>query len=126
MQKDRAKKLKKIAVEIANNFSRNDREHNYNNEKFEVFQIKPTSESTGLVYLKKNTGKFAIAFCYWINMNGGVWRYFIPTYDHCAGMEFIKEELRQVEQRNFDYNFDETDEKLEEIPDVLKPIPQHI
>ena len=101
MQKDRAIKLKKIAIEIANNFSRNDREHNYNNEKFEVFQIKPTSECTGLVYLKKSTSKFAIAFCYWINMSGGIWRYFFPTYDHCVGMEFIKEELRQVEQRNF-------------------------
>ena len=126
MQKDRAKKLKKIAIEIANNFSRNDRDHNYNNEKFGVFQIKPTSESTGLVYLKKSTGKFAIAFCYWINMGGGTWRYFFPTYDHCVGMEFIKEELRQVEQRNFDYNFDETDEDLHEIPDVLKPFPAQV
>ena len=55
-------------------------------------------------------------------MNGGQWRYFIPTYDHCVGMEFLKEELRRVEQRNFEYNFEEEDE----IPDVLKPIPNQI
>ncbi len=122
MQKNRAIKLKQIAETIAINFSKADREHNYKNETFEVFQIKPTSESTGIVYLRKNTGKYAIAFCYWVNMNGGQWRYFIPTYDHCVGMEFLKEELRRVEQRNFEYNFEEEDE----IPDVLKPIPNQI
>ena len=125
MQKNRAIKLKKKAREIANNYSRADREHNYQNEEFKVFKIKPTSESTGIIYLKKNTGKIAIAFCFWVNMNGGTWHYFFPTYDHCVGMECIKEELREVEQKNFEHNFKDISEDEDEIPDVLKPFPTH-
>ena len=46
-----------------------------------------------------------MAFCYWINMNGGQWQYFFPTYDHCVGMEAVREELKSIELINFEHNF---------------------
>ena len=104
MQKNRAIELKKFAKTIAENFSRADRDFNYSGETFEVYELVPLSESTALIKFKKSSGKFSIAFCYWINMNGGQWRYFFPTYDHCIGMESVKEELRAIEIINFDKN----------------------
>jgi len=55
---------------------------------------------------QKNTGKVGIAFCYWINMKGGMWQYFFPTYDHCVGAEKIREILHGIEIDNFDKNFE--------------------
>jgi hypothetical protein len=107
MQKNRAIMLQKMADSIAHTFSMSEREHNYLNEGFQVHEIIPTSESTAIVKLKKTSGKYAMAFCYWINMSGGQWKYFFPTYDHCVGMETIKEELRTIELINFEHNFDE-------------------
>ena len=103
----RAIELKKLSEAIAHNFSYSDREHNYTGETFEVSEIVPLSESSAIVKLKKSSGKMGLAFCYWINMSGGQWRYFFPTYDHCVGMESLKEELKKVELFNFDLNFDE-------------------
>ena len=110
MQKNRALMLKETADAIAFAFSSNQREHNYLSEKFQVSEIIPTSESTAIVKLYKTSGKYAMAFCYWINMGGGQWRYFFPTYDHCIGMELIKEELRDIEKINFPLNFKEENE----------------
>ena len=107
MPKNRAIMLQKTAEAIAHAFSMHEREHNYLNEGFQVDEIIPASESTAIVKLKKTSGKYAMAFCYWINASGGQWRYFFPTYDHCIGMELIKEELRKIELINFEYNFDE-------------------
>ena len=122
MQKDRALALRELAESIAFNFSRTDREHNYNRESFEVSELVPLSESTAIIKLKKSSGKNGVAFCYWVNMSGGHWRYFFPTYDHCIGMESVREELRQVELKNFEYNFKgESIDEGDEIPDVLKP-----
>ena len=75
-----------------------------------ISEIIPTSESTAIIKLYKSSGKYAMAFCYWINMSGGQWRYFFPTYDHCAGMELIKDELRDIEKANFPLNFKEENE----------------
>ena len=105
MQKDRALKLRDIGEVIAKNFSRQDREKNYNNETFSVSELIPLSESTALIKLEKNTGKFGLVFCYWINMAGGQWKYFFPTYDHCVGMESVMDELKAVELVNFGKNF---------------------
>ena len=105
MQKNRAIELRKLAEAIAFNFSRTDREFNYNNESFEVSELTPLSESTAIVKLKKSSGKYGMAFCYWINMNGGQWQYFFPTYDHCVGMEAVREELKSIELINFEHNF---------------------
>ena len=103
MQKNRAIMLQKMADSIAHTFSMNEREHNYLNEGFQVHKIIPTSESTAIVRLKKTSGKFAMAFCYWINMNGGQWRYFFPTYDHCVGMKMVEEYHHSVEIVNFGF-----------------------
>jgi len=104
MQKIRVKKLKEVAETIAINFSNPSREFNINKETFIVDNIQPLSESTGLVYLRKNTEKIGLAFCYWINANGGMWKYFFPTYDHCIGMERVKDFLFKVEEKNFNKN----------------------
>jgi hypothetical protein len=106
LQKNRAIELKKLADKIALNFSRTDREFNHNNETFEVSELIPLSESTALIRFKKSSGKYGMAFCYWINMSGGQWQYFFPTYDHCVGMEWVREELRAVEVINFGRNFE--------------------
>ena len=106
MKKERAIKLKELAETIATNFSRKDREFNYNNETFEVHGITPSSENTAIITFIKNTGKQGLAFCYWINMNGGQWRYFFPTYDHCVGMKMVEEYLHSVEIVNFGFNFE--------------------
>ena len=107
MNKAVAIALQEKAEEIAKNFSNKDREFNTNNETFEVDKIEPLSESTGVVLFKKSSKKYAIAFCYYINMCGGIWRYFIPTYDHCIGMESVKGLLALVEKKNFNKNFKE-------------------
>jgi predicted mannosyl-3-phosphoglycerate phosphatase (HAD superfamily) len=104
MKKEVVLKLNKKAYEIAKNFSKVNREFNVNNETFEVSKIEPLSESTGVVLLKKSSGKYAVAFCYYINMSGGVWQYFIPTYDHIFGMESVRELLALVEKTNFKKN----------------------
>lgn len=104
MKKEVAIKLRETAKTIEENFSKQ-REFNYNNETFEVVKIEPLSESTAVVLLKKSSSKFALAFCYYINMAGGTWRYFIPTYDHCIGMESVKDLLQSVEKDNFGRNF---------------------
>ena len=106
MQKNRAIMLEKTAAAIAYAFSIKHREHNYLGESFKVEELIPTSESTAIVRLRKSSGKIGIAFCYWINMNGGEWRYFFPTYDHCIGMDMIKDELHRVEKENFSLNFE--------------------
>jgi len=105
MKKDVARKLDKKAYEIAENFSKTDREFNVNNEIFEVKKIKPLSESTGIVLFKKSSGKYAVAFCYYISMSGGIWRYFFPTYDHIFGMESVRDFLSLVEDKNYIKNF---------------------
>ena len=107
MKKELALKLKVKADEIAKNFSRTDREFNFSKETFEVNSIKPLSETTAYIEFRKSSGKIGIAFCYWINMAGGQWRYFFPTYDHCVGMEMLKDELKKIEQANFPLNFEE-------------------
>ena len=105
MQRNRAIELRKLADIIAFNCSRKDRGFNYNNDSFEVSELMPLSESTAIIKLKKSSGKYGMAFCYWINMNGGQWQYFFPTYDHCVGMESVKEELKSIELINFQHNF---------------------
>ena len=107
MKKELALKLKDYAYKIAKNFSRSDREFNYTNETFEVVAIKPLSETTAYIEFKKSSGKIGVAFCYWINMSGGQWRYFLPTYDHAVEAERLRSILYNIESRNFPFNFKE-------------------
>ena len=105
MKKVIAHSLREKADEVAFNFSRKDRPGNVSGETFRVDSIHPLSESTAYVHFKKNTGKIAVAFFYYINMNGGMWQYFFPTYDHCIGAEKLRDILHDAEQKNFKYNF---------------------
>ena len=105
MKKEVAIKLKDKANDIAIYFSDTDREFNFNNETFDIVKIEPLSESTATILFKKSTGKYAMCFCYYIKMSGGIWQYFFPTYDHCIGMESVKSLLSAVEKSNFDKNF---------------------
>ena len=105
MQKKLAIKLHDRAEEIAWMFSQQ-REYNHNDEKFVVHDIKPLSEFPALVEFKKEpTNKLGLAFLYWIKGSGGRWEYFFPTYDHCVGMERVKDNLYNIETFNFDKNF---------------------
>ncbi len=106
MKKALALALREKAEQIAFNFSRHDRDKNVYNEQFTVKKIQPLSESTAIIHFQKNTGKVGIAFCYWINMKGGMWQYFFPTYDHCVGAEKIRDILHGIEIDNFDKNFE--------------------
>jgi len=106
MKKSIALSLREKADRVAFNFSRPDREKNVMQEIFQVKSIHPLSESTAYVQFKKNTGKIGIAFFYHINMAGGTWQYFFPTYDHCVGAEKLRDVLHSVEQENFKYNFE--------------------
>ena len=107
MKKELALKLKVKADEIDKNVSRTDREFNFSKETFEVNSIQPLSETTAYVEFRKSSGKVGVAFCYWINMAGGQWRYFFPTYDHAVGAERLRDVLYDVESRNFPINFKE-------------------
>ena len=105
MRKNVALKLEETALQIADNFSKWSREHNNSREVFSVAGIIPLSETTAAVILEKNTGKKAIAFCYYLNTMGGVWRYFIPTDSHLLGLERLKDLVFEIEKHNYQYNF---------------------
>ena len=111
MKKELALKLQKKAEEIAFNFSGENRQYNYSKESFKVKSIHPLSESTAYVIFEKSSGKIGLAFLYWIKMSGGYWQYFFPTYDHCVGMERIKDALHKVEIHNFPKNFIDKESK---------------
>jgi len=101
MRKDLAIRLKARADEIASNFSKPDRERNFNKETFDVAEIRPLSDTTATVIFRKNTGKLALAFLYWLNATGGRWEYFFPTDSHVAGMESIRPLLQEIERANY-------------------------
>lgn len=106
MKKVYARKLKERAEEICKKASQV-RKGNPYGETFEVGSIHPLSESTAYVRFNKSTGKVAVCFFFWVNINGGQWHYMFPTYDHCVGAEKLRSILHGVEEENFKYNFDE-------------------
>jgi len=108
MNKAIAKELKIAADQVAENFSRKNREMNYNQETFEVHEIIPTSDHSAIVSFKKNTGKMGLAFFYYINrgMSKG-WRYFFPTDSHINGFRAFEYYKYQVEKDNYIHNFNE-------------------
>jgi len=105
MNKDVALKLSAKAREIAENFSKPDREFNLNKETFQVEKIIPLSERTAVVKFFKSSGKKAIAFLYYINMKNGSWQYFIPTESHVFGMMKLPQYLQEIEEYNYPKNF---------------------
>jgi hypothetical protein len=117
MQKTVAQELKNSARICAEHFSNPDRGFYQKGkaEFFEVFEIIPLSEYTATVVMKKDSGKKAVLFFYYIKSYGqdqagnpqGKWFYFFPSDSHILGMSSFKKYKDQVEVENFKYNFEE-------------------
>jgi len=106
MKKDIAKKLEEFAYIVANRFSKNDREGNFNNETFTVKEIIPMSDHTATVMMEKNTGKLAAFFFYYINAGiSSGWKYFVPTDNHVLGFTNFNYYKTQAERYNYKHNF---------------------
>lgn len=104
MKKEIAAKLQTAAEQAAELFSSPERPLNTNKETFKVDKITPLSESTAAVAYHKDGEKFAIAFFYWLNCNGGEWRYFFPTDSHLLGMGLIGQAKQLIEFANYGFN----------------------
>jgi len=105
MNQNRAILLRSTAIEVAKSFSDPNRAFNFNNETFTVNCITPLSDDTAIVNLKKNTGKEVLFFFYWVNIGNGKWWYFAPSDSHIIGMEQFGKYKLQLEEKNFQYNF---------------------
>ena len=104
MKKELVKKLIEKVQEVEKRFSNYDREKNYNNETFTFESIRPMSDFTAAVIFKKNTGKKAVAFFYYVESGKGWWSYFFPKDSHILGMEMFGKMKQQIEEYNFDKN----------------------
>jgi hypothetical protein len=108
MNKSLVKELKSKAESTAEKFSISKREGNFNNEIFKVLEIIPMSDHTATVIMKKNTGKKAAFFFYYLNrgMSKG-WHYFVPTDSHILGMQSFNFYKLEIERNNYKENFNE-------------------
>ena len=106
MNKTLVKELKAKAEDEADKFSIKNREGNYNNEIFKVVEVIPMSDHTASVIFKKNTGKKAGFFFYYINRGiAKGWKYFVPTDSHIIGMQSFNFYKLEVERNNYKENF---------------------
>ena len=106
MNKERARELNEFANTIAERFSNFNRTGNVNNELFTVEEIIPISDDSAVINFKKNTGKLAVAFCYYINKGRSKgWKYFFPTDSHVNGFQSFLYYKLEAERRNFNKNF---------------------
>ena len=102
---------KQIAIELkqeseAKKFSSMNREGNFNEETFQVDEVIPMSDHTACVIFKKNTGKLAAAYFYYINKGYSKgWKYKFPTDSHIIGMMSFNLLKLEVERKNYDKNF---------------------
>tara|TARA_R110002124_G_scaffold150944_3_gene317743 strand:+ start:198 stop:593 length:396 start_codon:yes stop_codon:yes gene_type:complete len=107
MNKERAKELHEFCNTVAERFSNKTRQGNVNNETFNVDEVIPTSDDSAVVNFKKNTGKLAVAFCYYINRGRSKgWKYFFPTDAHVVGMQAFSYYKLEAERKNYKQNFD--------------------
>lgn len=104
MRTDVAQKFFDAAYEVARIFSDPNRQFNRTKEIFRVNDIRPFSETTGCVIYDKSSGKKAVCFFYYLNSEGGHWRYFLPTDSHVLGMLELQAVLKEVEEYNFGQN----------------------
>lgn len=111
MKKHIAIKLQARAEEVAEIFSKPDREKNHNNETFELAIIRPLSDFAAAVIYEKDTGKRAIAFFYYIDAGDGYWGYFFPKDSHILGMSLFSRFKQEIEEFNFDKNEVKNDEQ---------------
>jgi len=106
MNKQIAIELKEQAEIIAQRFSNHNREGNYNNETFEVDEIISMSDHTATVIFKKDTGKLAAAFFYYLSRGRSKgWQYFFPTDSHINGLCSFHFFKLEVERKNYEKNF---------------------
>tara|TARA_R100001510_G_scaffold57343_1_gene65095 strand:+ start:4269 stop:4592 length:324 start_codon:yes stop_codon:yes gene_type:complete len=106
MKKDRALELNEFAETIADRFSNFARSGNQNNETFMVEEVIPISDDSAVVNFKKNTGKLAVAFCYYINRGRSKgWKYFFPTDSHLHGFYAFQFYKLEAERKNYEKNF---------------------
>ena len=105
MNRDRALELKKFAQTIADRFSNFNRDGNQNKETFTVHDIIPLSDDSAVINFKKNTGKIAVAFAYYITKGRSKgWKYFFPTDSHVSGMQAFHFYKLQAERINYSKN----------------------
>lgn len=107
MEKKLARSLRRAAQELAVRFSNKDRARNFAGETFALERIVPLSEKTAAaIYTKEPTKKRGLAFFYHLNMGGGRWMGFFPTESHIYGMQKLVNQLQEVEEQNFQLNFE--------------------
>ena len=105
MKKETALELREFANTIAERFSNSARACNHNNETFQVDEVIPTSDHSAVINFKKNTGKIAVAFAYYITKGRSRgWKYFFPTDSHVNGMQAFLFYKLQAERINYSKN----------------------
>lgn len=110
MNKSIAQELSEYVQTIAERYSQKSREGNFNNETFELDEIIPMTDVTATVVFKKNTGKQAAFFFYYINKGRSKgWKYFVPTDAHILGMTAFNHYKLEVERNNYRHNFSYAD-----------------
>jgi|TARA_R110000787_G_scaffold4016_3_gene15663 hypothetical protein len=132
MNKERAKELQVFCNTVAERFSNNARQGNLNNETFFVDEIIPTSDDSAVINFKKNTGKLAVAFCYYINRGRSKgWKYYFPTDAHVVGMQAFSYYKLEAERKNYKMNFNKeavnqynrnrsAEDQVTSIEDIIK------
>jgi hypothetical protein len=110
MNKAIAQELDQYVETVAERFSQTNREGNFNNESFELHEIIPMTDVTATVVFKKNTGKQAAFFFYYIAKGRSKgWKYFVPTDAHILGMHAFNHYKLEVERNNYKHNFNHAD-----------------
>ena len=105
MNKSIAQELDEYVQTIADRYSQKDRAGNFNNETFELDEIIPMTDVTATVIFKKNTGKQAAFFFYYINRGRSKgWKYFVPTDAHILGMTAVNHYKLEVERNKYKQN----------------------
>ena len=105
MQAQRAILLRRFAADFAAMLSNPDRPKNPG-EIFRVVDIVVLSEMTAAIKMKKDTGKLALGWAYWVpRAYNPEWRGFCVTYQHLTGMEKVADLLHDIEQHNYWLNF---------------------
>ena len=106
MNKSIDQELDEYVQTIADRYSQKDRAGNFNNETFELDEIIPMTDVTATVIFKKNTGKQAAFFFYYINRGRSKgWKYFVPTDAHILGLTAFNHYKLEVERNNYKHNF---------------------
>ena len=113
MRKDLIKLLDAKVKEVAETFSNPDRPKNTTAETFTPIRVIPLSELTAIAFFRKNSGKLALAFFYYINSGKYPrWGYYFPTDSHILGMNQVDYYKKEIEKLKAKYNFTGLDQKI--------------